>query len=144
MKLSVIIPAKDEEATLPRVLEDLNRTIPSLVGYTIEVICVDDHSRDRTAAIARGYGARVVENTRKPGKGNALRAGFEAATGELIMMMDADYSHRPTSYVAAQALARTLLAHGSNGLIYRSVRHPGGQCLACFRSVLVANVRAAE
>ena len=95
MKLSVIIPAKDEEATLPRVLEDLNRIIPSLVGYTVEVICVDDHSRDRTAAIARGYGARVVENTRKPGKGNALRAGFEAATGELIMMMDADYSHRP-------------------------------------------------
>ena len=95
MKLSVIIPAKDEEATLPRVLEDLNRTIPSLVGYTVEVICVDDHSRDRTAAIARGYGARVVENTRKPGKGNALRAGFEAATGDWIMMMDADYSHRP-------------------------------------------------
>lgn len=51
--------------------------------------------------------------------------------------------HDPTSYVAAQALARTLLAHGSNGLIYRSVRHPGGQCLACFRSVLVANVRVA-
>src|SRR5580704_6884780 len=95
MKLSVIIPAKDEEVTLPRVLEDLNQTIPTLTGYTVEVIVVDDHSRDRTAAIARGYGARVVENTRKPGKGHALRAGFEAATGELIMMMDADYSHRP-------------------------------------------------
>ncbi|HTA42728.1 MAG TPA: glycosyltransferase family 2 protein [Bryobacteraceae bacterium] len=95
MKLSVIIPAKDEEVTLPRVLEDLNKTIPELHGYTVEVICVDDHSRDRTAAIAREYGARVVENKRLPGKGNALRAGFEAATGDLIMMMDADYSHRP-------------------------------------------------
>jgi glycosyltransferase involved in cell wall biosynthesis len=73
----------------------LNQTIPTLTGYTVEAIVVDDHSRDRTAAIARGYGARVVENTRKPGKGHALRAGFEAATGELIMMMDADYSHRP-------------------------------------------------
>jgi glycosyltransferase involved in cell wall biosynthesis len=94
-KLSVIIPAKDEEATLPALLEDLNSVIPTLDGYTVEVICVDDHCRDRTAAIARAMGARVVENTRKPGKGNALRAGFEAATGDLLMMMDADYSHRP-------------------------------------------------
>jgi glycosyltransferase involved in cell wall biosynthesis len=95
MKLSIIIPAKDEEATLGLVLEDLNQTIPALHGYEVEVICVDDHCRDRTAAIARGLGARVVENLRKPGKGNALRAGFGAATGELLMMMDADYSHRP-------------------------------------------------
>jgi len=95
IKLSVIIPAKDEEETLPRVLEDLNKTIPMLEGYSVEPIVVDDHCRDRTAAIARAMGARVVENARRPGKGNALRAGFEAATGDLLMMMDADYSHRP-------------------------------------------------
>ena len=95
MKISVIIPAKDEESTLGRVLEDLNRTVPALAGYDVEVICVDDHSRDRTAAIAHSLGAKVVENQRKPGKGNALRAGFEAATGDWLMMMDADYSHRP-------------------------------------------------
>ena len=94
-KLSLIIPAKDEEATLGNLLEDLNNTIPKLDGYDVEVIVVDDHCKDRTAAIARAMGARVVENKRKPGKGNALRAGFEAATGDLLMMMDADYSHRP-------------------------------------------------
>lgn len=95
IRLSVIIPAKDEEQTLPQLLEDLKQVIPTLEGYDVELICVDDHCRDRTAAIARAYGARVVENKRKPGKGNALRAGFEAATGELLLMMDADYSHRP-------------------------------------------------
>jgi glycosyltransferase involved in cell wall biosynthesis len=95
IRLSVIIPAKDEEATLPQLLEDLNKVIPTLVGYEVDVIVVDDHCRDRTVAIARAYGARVVENKRKPGKGHALRAGFEAATGDLLMMMDADYSHRP-------------------------------------------------
>src|SRR5215472_372018 len=95
IKVSLIIPAKYEEATLGNVLEDLNKVIPTLDGYEMEVICVDDHSHDRTAAIARAMGARVVENRRKPGKGNALRAGFEAATGDLLMMMDADYSHRP-------------------------------------------------
>lgn len=94
-KLSVIIPAKDEEETLGRVLEDLNAAIRDLPGYEVEVICVDDHCRDHTATIARSYGARVVENRRKPGKGHALRAGFEAANGDFLLMMDADYSHRP-------------------------------------------------
>ena len=49
--------------------------------------------------------------------------------------------HDPVSYQASQALARQLLAAGSNGVIYRSVRRQGGECLACFRPALVTNVR---
>ncbi len=93
-KVSVIIPAKDEEETLGSVLDDLNQTIAQIPDYQFEVICVDDHSTDATAHIARSYGARVVENTGKPGKGMALRAGFAAATGDILVMLDADYSHR--------------------------------------------------
>lgn len=47
----------------------------------------------------------------------------------------------PRSYVASQELALRLLEEGSMGLIYPSVRHPGGTCLACFRPALVGNVR---
>lgn len=93
-KISVIIPAKDEEATLGSVLDDLNQTIAQMPDFETEVICVDDHSVDATANIARSFGARVVENTGKPGKGMALRAGFAAATGDILVMLDADYSHR--------------------------------------------------
>jgi hypothetical protein len=50
--------------------------------------------------------------------------------------------HDSSSYAVSQALAGRLLEGGSNGVIYRSVRYPGGQCLACFRPALVANVRA--
>lgn len=50
--------------------------------------------------------------------------------------------HDPVSYTASQALAQRLLTEDSNGVIYRSVRYPGGQCLACFRPALVANVRS--
>lgn len=50
--------------------------------------------------------------------------------------------HDPVSYVASQRLARQLLAEGSNGVIYRSVRRAGGECLACFRPALVGNVRS--
>ena len=49
--------------------------------------------------------------------------------------------HDPGSYEASQELGRQLLASGSNGIIYRSVRHSGGECLACFRPRLVSNVR---
>lgn len=49
--------------------------------------------------------------------------------------------HDTSSYAASQALARRLLADESNGVIYSSVRHPGSECLACFRPALVANVR---
>ena len=93
--LSIIIPARDEEDTLGDLLGDLMRVLPTIAGWQAEVIVVDDGSTDQTAVIARSLGARVVQNHRKPGKGHALRAGFEAATGEFLLMLDADYSHRP-------------------------------------------------
>jgi hypothetical protein len=49
--------------------------------------------------------------------------------------------HDPLSYTASQALGQVLLENGANGIIYRSVRHPVSECLACFRPALVQNVR---
>jgi glycosyltransferase involved in cell wall biosynthesis len=115
MKVSVVIPAQNEEETLPDVLRDLNATIAQLPQHDIEVLLVDDHSTDRTAEIARSYGATVVENPRGRGKGMALRAGFERATGDVIVMLDADYSHR------AEALPEFLNAlTGTTGLVIGS------------------------
>jgi hypothetical protein len=51
--------------------------------------------------------------------------------------------YAPDSYVASQQLARELLEGGSNGVVYDSVRHSGGECLACFRPPLVRKVRVA-
>jgi hypothetical protein len=50
--------------------------------------------------------------------------------------------HDPGSYVVSQAFARELMSRGANGVIYRSVRRPGGECIACFRPPLVLNVRS--
>jgi glycosyltransferase involved in cell wall biosynthesis len=114
-QVTVVIPARNEEETLPQVLADLNKTISELPKYDFEVICVDDGSTDATAHIARSFGARVVENPRKPGKGMALRAGFEAAKGDILVMMDADYSHRP------EEIPRLLAAlHDGVGLVIGS------------------------
>ncbi len=92
-KISVVIPARNEASTIGRVLADLQEVIATLPTYDFEVICVDDHSTDATAAIARSFGAKVVENKGKSGKGLALRAGFQEADGDIVVMMDADYSH---------------------------------------------------
>jgi hypothetical protein len=54
-----------------------------------------------------------------------------------------DPFYHPDSYQASQALGQTLLGGGSAGILYRSVRHPGGECLVCFRPKLVQNVRVA-
>ena len=95
MKVSVVIPAHNEEQTLPWVLHDLQQTIAGLRQHQFEVICVDDHSSDATASIARSFDATVVTNPGPGGKGMALRRGFERAAGDVIVMLDADYSHRP-------------------------------------------------
>ena len=62
-----------------------------------------------------------------------LRGGGRALAG----------AYDPRSYERSQALGRALLESGSNGIVYRSVRDAGGECIACFRPALVLNVRVA-
>jgi glycosyltransferase involved in cell wall biosynthesis len=93
-KVSVVIPAKNEAMNIGLVLDDLNRTIEQCRDYEFEVIVVDDKSTDNTGAVAATRGARVLLNTGPSGKGRALRFGFEQSKGAIIVMMDADYSHR--------------------------------------------------
>jgi RES domain-containing protein len=70
------------------------------------------------------------------------RAGFDAVFHDARGGRRAYAKLRdPDDYSASQALARELLGAGSNGIVYPSVRNPGGECLACFRPRLVRNVR---
>ncbi|AUG81112.1 glycosyl transferase [Kitasatospora sp. MMS16-BH015] len=87
--VSLVVPARNEARNIPWVFEQ----IPRCVG---EVILVDGSSTDATVAIASHClpSVRSVQQS-GPGKGNALRTGFEAATGEYIVMMDADGSMWP-------------------------------------------------
>ena len=71
------------------------------------------------------------------------RADFQAMFHDVRAEVAANVPyHDPVSYSASQRLARQLLDEGSNGVIYRSVRRPGGECIACFRPALVGNVRS--
>jgi glycosyltransferase involved in cell wall biosynthesis len=88
-RISVVIPALNEAQNLQYVLPH----IPPIVS---EVILVDGHSTDGTIAVARRLlsSIRIVKQMGR-GKGNALRAGFAACTGDIIVMLDADGSADP-------------------------------------------------
>ena len=91
--VSIVIPARNEEASLASVLDEINLILQSS-SYSFEVIVVNDHSTDRTPEIAKQYSfVKLIDNKYKPGKGGALRSGFDLAKGTYIAMMDADFSH---------------------------------------------------
>jgi len=102
-KVSLIIPARNEEAHLPRLLDSLEA-----IDYpNLEIIVVDDSSTDATLAIAQRYPVQVVSGRPRPegwlGKPWACHQGSLQATGELLLFTDADTDHRPESLKIAVA-----------------------------------------
>lgn len=91
MKVSVVLPAKNEAAGLRTVLSTLHDRFP---GF--ETIVVDDGSIDETAAVAKELGARVIVSPYSQGNGAAIKRGIREASGEVIVFMDADGQHDPT------------------------------------------------
>jgi glycosyltransferase involved in cell wall biosynthesis len=86
--VSIVIPAKNEARNLPCVLPKLPKDC--------EIILVDGHSTDDTVMVAQRLRPDVVVITQtRTGKGNALACGFEATTGDFIVMIDADGSNDP-------------------------------------------------
>ena len=97
-RVSVVIPALNEEHNLSHVL-------PRIPHCVSEVLLIDGHSTDGTVAVAqRMYPSIRILGQHGKGKGNALRQGFAASTGEIIVMLDADGSTDPVEiplFVAA-------------------------------------------
>lgn len=90
MKISVILPAKNEAEGLRSVLPALRACLPDA-----EVIVVDDGSTDDTAAVAAAHGARVLSSPYPMGNGAAIKSGARAAGGDILVFMDADGQHDP-------------------------------------------------
>src|SRR5688572_2270760 len=90
MRISVILPAKNEAEGLQRTLPALRAQLPDA-----EVIVVDDGSTDATAAVAAQHGARVLSAPYSMGNGAAIKRGARAASGDVLVFMDADGQHDP-------------------------------------------------
>ena len=122
MKISVVIPCFNERDTIEQILQAV-RAAPL---ESFEVIVVDDGSTDGTAAILREkcpqLADQVISQNPNRGKGAAVRAGFAAATGDVILIQDADLEYDPADYAA---LLAPILA-GKADAVYGS-RFMGGQ-----------------
>jgi glycosyltransferase involved in cell wall biosynthesis len=89
VRTTVVLPAYNEGAALPHVLDELGEYLDS----TYEVLVVDDGSNDDTAEVAERYPVRLLQHASNRGKGVAIRTGIAEAQGENVVIMDADATY---------------------------------------------------
>ncbi len=99
-KLSIVIPVYNERDTIASIVEAVE-AVP-LYGIEKEIVIVDDHSTDGTRDLLKRElddgRRRVIYQDRNQGKGAALRAGFSAASGDIVLVQDADLEYNPEEY----------------------------------------------
>lgn len=99
MRVSVIIPAYNEQATILQLLGEVRAQVVEDVSF--EIIVIDDGSKDQTRALLRANPALydiLIEQPRNQGKGAAVLAGLKQASGDYILFQDADLEYSPSHY----------------------------------------------
>lgn len=140
--VSIIIPARNEERRIVPLLESLSRQ----KGVSFETIVIDDDSKDRTSEVACSYNARVIRNTEPKdgwiGKSAACWAGAQAATGELLLFMDAD-----TAFEDSDSLLRYVNSYekmGGTGILslqpYHQIKHIYENASTIFNIIVMAGM----
>ncbi len=91
MRVSIIIPTMNEEASIGEVIDTIHEAMKDFKG-NFEIVVVDTESKDKTVEIAISKGARVIDEPRR-GYGRAYKTGFENAEGEILATLDADCTY---------------------------------------------------
>lgn len=149
--LSVIMPAYNEIETLASVVQRVLK-----VGLRVEIIMIDDGSTDGTRELMDElvvkYGIKAVKHEKNRGKGAALQTGFQHATGDLVIVQDADLEYDPDDY---HLILRPFLeqnadvVYGSRYLVGRYTRvhpyyHYVGNCFLTFISNVFTGLKLTD
>lgn len=97
--VSIVIPAYNEAAFIGELLEHIQRVPTEDLGFAKELIVVDDGSADDTSAIASTFEDVRVIRQENQGKGAAVQRGVREATGEFVLVQDADLEYDPNDYL---------------------------------------------
>ncbi|HVP00728.1 MAG TPA: glycosyltransferase family 2 protein [Bryobacteraceae bacterium] len=133
--VSIVIPAFNEEAFIGTLLEHVLRVDTESIGIAKEIVVVDDGSKDQTGAQVSRFPAVRLIVQQNQGKGRAVQRGIQEATGDCILVQDADLEYDPADYIPMlKALAqyggavygsRTLGQLREHGWSWTPGRHPG-------------------
>lgn len=99
MKLSIIMPVYNEKATILKIIEKVKKA--KTLDFTKEIIVVDDFSKDGTREILKKIKdkrLKLIYHEKNKGKGSAIRTGLRQATGDIILIQDADLEYDPNDY----------------------------------------------
>jgi glycosyltransferase involved in cell wall biosynthesis len=98
--LSIVIPAYNEEAFIGKLLEQIIAVPTEAAGFDKEIIVVNDGSKDKTGEIARSFaGVQCFTQVPNQGKGKAVQRGIREASGDYILIQDADLEYNPSDYL---------------------------------------------
>lgn len=124
--VSVVIPVYNEEKTIQNVIE----TVLAHVDHLLEIVVVDDGSKDRTVEIVKGLQSTeprivLIQHEKNQGKTGALRTGFAASRGSVVIVQDADLEYDPTEInpvVMPILEGRADVVYGSRFLVRKASR----------------------
>lgn len=126
--VSVCLPARDEARTVGRIVETIRTELVETARLVDEIVVVDDHSSDATAAVAAAAGATVVDarttliDAAGPGKGQALWKSLHESSGDIVLWCDADIEHFGSHFVIG--LAGPLLTHPEISFVKGTYHRP--------------------